>query len=169
MCLYRKEGEYRTSYSGTKAKPNNFTVFFNLCGHTQNKCSDLKTFDSASSVNANNTCQHLSGQGLSDQKVYLQDESHPEYGVLMKYKHGNKCNDKKNYGLELQINCDSLATEPSYSIAPESLEEDECHPRVVMTSPAGCPVFSMPPLWRWSDQNSLLVGLVLVVAGALLI
>lgn len=101
--------------------------------------------------------------------MYLQDETHPEYGVVLKYKHGNRCTDQKNYGLELQINCDPLALDTKYFIDPTSLKDDECHPRVVMTSAAGCPTFSMPALWRWSDQNSIIVGIVLVVVGGLLI
>jgi hypothetical protein len=167
--LFRKDKEYRANYAGTKAKPNNFTVLFNVCGMTSTGCGERGAAFSAVSRNANNTCQHLSGQGLTDQKVFLQDELHPEYGILMKFKHGNKCTDKKNYGLELQVNCDALATEPKYEVDPVSLEVDECHPRVIMSSPAGCPSFSMPSLWRWSDQNNLFIGLLLILIGGFLI
>lgn len=87
----------------------------------------------------------------------------------MKYKHGNKCTDRKNYGLDLQINCDPLATTETYEIDGNSILDDECHPKVIMNTQAGCPVFSMPPLWRWSDQNSILIGILLVLLGGVLI
>lgn len=38
-----------------------------------------------------------------------------------------------------------------------------------MSSPAGCPVFSMPALWRWTDANTYVIGALLILMGALLI
>jgi len=111
----------------------------------------------------------LSGQTLADQKVFLQNEDHPEYGVIMKYKHGNRCNAEKNYGFNLQINCDADVKKNEYYVDPSSIAEDECHPTVIMSSPAGCPVFGMPALWRWTDANNYLIGAVLILLGGCLI
>ena len=87
----------------------------------------------------------------------------------MKYKHGNKCTQEKNYGLDLQINCDPLAKESQYEIDPDSISKDECHPKVILTSAAGCPSFSMPPLWRWNYANHIIIGIFLVLIGGLLL
>lgn len=38
-----------------------------------------------------------------------------------------------------------------------------------MNTPAGCPVFSMPPLWRWTSSNSILIAIVMIVLGYLLL
>ena len=145
------------------------TIYFNICEYTQTKCNDKTSYDFASSINSNNTCQHLSGNNKLDQKVYLIDEDHPEYGVNIKFKHGNACSREKNYGLNLQINCDSSAAKNTYYIDEESIKYDQCQPKIIMNSAQGCPVFSMPPLWRWTDYYNYMVAFTLITLGALLI
>jgi hypothetical protein len=87
----------------------------------------------------------------------------------MKFKHGSACTKEKNYGLTLQINCDSTAIKDSYHLDPTSIEDDECHPTVIMNSQSGCPVFSMPALWRWSDSNNYVIGAFFMIIGGLMI
>jgi hypothetical protein len=38
-----------------------------------------------------------------------------------------------------------------------------------MTSPAGGPVFSMPPLWRWTSSNYVVIGVVFILLGLCLV
>ena len=38
-----------------------------------------------------------------------------------------------------------------------------------MNSAAGCPSFSMPALWRWSDANSVVLGIFYIALGSILI
>ena len=99
--LRLKDSEYKLHTLGTAAIPHNYTLFFNVCGYTQHRCSDVKTLDSANSVNNNQTCEHLSGSQPTDLKASLQDENHPEYGVNLQMTNGNACTEKKNYGLNL--------------------------------------------------------------------
>ena len=79
------------------------------------------------------------------------------------------CSPEKNYGFSLKINCDAGAAQTTYDLDPESIAEDQCHPKVIMNSPAGCPVFSMPPLWRWASNNSVIIAVALVIMGISLI
>jgi hypothetical protein len=51
----------------------------------------------------------------------------------------------------------------------DSISVDECNPKVIMNTPYGCPVFGMPPVWRWVEQNRFLMCAVLVVVGGLLL
>jgi len=167
--LKLKGSEYKLHTLGTPATPHNYTLFFNVCEYTTHRCSDVKTLDYANSVNNNQTCEHLSGSGATDLKASLQNENHPEYGVNLQMTHGNACTEKKNYGLDLQINCDAGASKTSYHLDLNSISEDECRPKVIMNTPYGCPVFGMPPVWRWVDSNRYLVCAILLVAGGLLL
>lgn len=161
--------DYNVTYKGTKEKPNNFTVFFNICEYTKHKCSTKDSTDSAHFININNTCSHATDKSLSDQKVYLQNSNYPDYGLKLKFLNGQKCTNDLNYALEVQINCVPDAEKTTFTFDEESIKKNECHPKVIMTSAAGCPVFSMGPLWKWSDHNKYIVGTVLLLIGALLI
>jgi hypothetical protein len=83
--------------------------------------------------------------------VSLLSEANPEYGVMMKYTHGNACTANKDFSLRLQINCDEGASRTIFYLDENSVASDECEPLVIMNSPHGCPVFSMPAMWRWAD------------------
>lgn len=83
----------------------------------------------------------------------------------MKYRRGNLCTDKKEYELNLRINCDMGSSKTTFHFDEESIAEDECSPRVIMSSPAGCPIFGMPPLWRWVENNSIIIGIVFILVG----
>ena len=83
----------------------------------------------------------------------------------MKFAHGNACTEKKDFSLSIQINCDAGATRTIFYLDENSIAEDECEPLIVMNSPSGCPVFSMPALWRWADNHCYLIGAVLMLIG----
>jgi hypothetical protein len=51
----------------------------------------------------------------------------------------------------------------------DSINENECTPKVIMNSPYGCPVYGMPPLWNWVDANQWLVAAALILFGATLL
>ena len=38
-----------------------------------------------------------------------------------------------------------------------------------MSTPAGCPVFSMPPLWKWTSDNGIFLALIFITCGVLLL
>mmetsp|Transcript_4438 Transcript_4438/g.7558 ORF Transcript_4438/g.7558 Transcript_4438/m.7558 type:complete len:311 (+) Transcript_4438:493-1425(+) len=152
-----------------ESERKNYSVAFNICEHSQRRCSDKQTLDFANSVNENGTCQHLSGSDLAHQQVSLQDQSYPEYGVVMKFKMGNACTDKKDFSLQLQINCDPAASRTHYYLDEESIAQDECEPKVVMSSQHACPIIAMPAFWRWVESNAYFVGGLLVLVGALLL
>ena len=38
-----------------------------------------------------------------------------------------------------------------------------------MNSPYGCPVFGMPPVWRWIDSNHILICAILLIMGVSLL
>lgn len=168
--LVSLEWDYNVTYKGTKLKPNNLTIFFNICDFVKkNKCSK-DSLDSAHLINVNNTCKQASASSISDdQKVYLQNVNYPDYGVTFKYLNGEKCTDQLNYALEVQINCMPNKEKSSFYLDEKSLELNECHPKIIMESAAGCPVFSMGPLWKWSDNYTYLIGVVLIAYGSLLI
>lgn len=70
----------------------------------------------------------------------------------MKFSHGNACTEEKDFSMRVQINCDEGASRTFFYIDENSIAQDECEPVVIMNSPSGCPVFSMPALWRWADE-----------------
>jgi hypothetical protein len=57
----------------------------------------------------------------------------------------------------------------TYKLDEDSVKSDYCSPRVIINSPDGCPVFSMPALWRWGETYQFIVGFFLVFIGLLLI
>lgn len=71
--------------------------------------------------------------------------------------------------MRLQINCDEGASRTIFYLDESSVEQDECEPVIIMNSPSGCPVFSMPALWRWADTYAYLIGALLIVVGSCLI
>lgn len=121
--------------------------------------------DYANSVNTNQTCEHLSGADATSIKAYLQDENYPDYGVNIKLTHGNACTERKNYGLDIQLNCDAGASKTTFELDLKSISTDQCVPKIIMSSPHGCPAFGLPPLWKWTDQNHWLICAVLIVVG----
>ena len=125
--------------------------------------------DYANSVNNNQTCEHLTGAESTNIKASLQNEKHPEYGVNLQMTGGNVCKPNKNYGLNLQINCDAGAAKTSFRLDLESISTDECNPKVIMNTPYGCPVFGMPPVWKWVDTNRIIICAVFLIVGGLLL
>ena len=89
----------------------------------------------------------------------------------MKFARGDECPGKvnKTFELNLQLNCDAGASETSVYLNKTSLLEDECRPHIIVSSPAGCPVFSMPSLWRWVDNNYFLITFVFCSTGLALL
>lgn len=86
----------------------------------------------------------------------------------MNYRRGNLCSEKKEFQLNIKINCDMGSSKTTYHFDESSILEDECSPRVIMNSPAGCPIFGMPPLWRWVENQSIMIGLSFLIIGAFL-
>ena len=52
----------------------------------------------------------MSGESEASQQVSLVNQANPQYGVVMKYSHGNACTASKDFSLRLQINCDAGAS-----------------------------------------------------------
>lgn len=42
---------------------------------------------------------------------------------------------------------------------------DECTPKIIMSSPAACPVISMTPLWKWVENHFVLLALFFAATG----
>lgn len=87
----------------------------------------------------------------------------------MVFTNGAQCTDEKKYQLTLQINCDEGASKTLWNLDEQSYLDDACSPRVIMTSKSGCPVFGIPPLWRWVDNNVYLLAATLVTLGSILL
>ena len=89
--------------------------------------------------------------------------------MKLKLDGGNACTIDKDYSLSIQINCDAGASRLSYSLDETSIVDDECSPVIIMNAPEGCPIFSMPALWRWGETFQYIVAVFFIFVGLLLL
>jgi hypothetical protein len=91
----------------------------------------------------------------------------PEYGLKLNYSRGEECpfDKSRDLTLNLQINCDAGATETKIFLNRTSFMKDRCNPHIVMSTPAGCPVYGMPALSRWLKSYYFLATIVYFMVG----
>ena len=68
----------------------------------------------------------------------------------------------------VQLNCDQYATQTSYQLDLSSIAASECSPRVILTSPAACPVLTLGTLWYFFNTYYYLFGVTMMLTGIFL-
>ena len=97
----------------------------------------------------------------------LISEDNPELGLLMTYEGGNMCNETDHYQLVVQINCNPNLQTTTYQLDQDSLKTP-CDPKVIMSSPSGCPVLTTGPLGVFIEKYAYWIGLPMLVIGGYL-
>lgn len=124
-------------------------------------------------MNENNTCYHVADPNsiVTDVTTQLISENDANLGVTLMYPTGDKCSDTSNYMIQVQVNCNEDLTTATYHFDSASVS-DPCFPKVIMSSPAGCPVVSTGPLddflltyWYIYAFPMIGLGAFLMVAG----
>jgi hypothetical protein len=164
------------AYQVTDKQDNTtYSINFNICGKAVDRCAgnvtDFANMVTKTKNKGNESCHHMSGNSDYDQKVFLLDKRFPHYGLKMNYSRGQECpfNKSRDLTLNVQINCDSGAEETKIFLNRTAFQNDKCSPQIVMSSPAGCPVFSMPALSRWIQSYYFIVTLAYFMIGMTLL
>lgn len=76
-----------------------------------------------------------------------------------------KNEDKKN-GIVYEFQCDENAEEDIFSLDPTSVANDDCIPKVIVSSKHGCKEIDINALWRWCESNWWIIAIAMIGGGA---
>jgi len=118
-------------------------------------------------VSGDTTCVEYSGTNLMqsfDSEVYL-DEDTGEKNVRITFSNGDKCPFAvaENYAYTIDVKCNPEAVEP---IAFGIVMENECHPKLLYESAAGCPIVNLGSWAVWLGEHPIITAIILILVGA---
>ena len=93
---FREQGDYQVSYPTDNG--GEVTINFNICEFAYRQCPD-SVADYANVINENNTCNHMSGNELSQVDIALIDADKPSLGLQLQYEGGNFCAENNKFSL----------------------------------------------------------------------
>ena len=172
LCLLSNATQdYELAYKqGDQDRTVTFNFFRNLVDECEAQGSYAATWwmdgeDSKCAVHS--TAQGQSGAEFKNVTLLNADANDNSTHIQIEYLTDTTCakNEDKKNGLIYEFQCNENIEENFFSLDPASVADDDCVPKIVVSSKHGCKKLDINALWRWCEANWWILAIVLIVGG----